>query len=48
MPAYRKISDNIQKVILKNPRSATDSITWINISNAQKDEIEYLRKKYKF
>lgn len=46
MPRYRKISNNIHE--LKITKSTQKTLTWINIVNAGKDEIEYLRKNYKF
>ncbi len=34
--------------MLDNPKTRRDKLVWININNAGKKEIEYLRKKYKF
>jgi len=48
MSKYKKISKNLQQVLLDNPETHRESLTWININNAGKKEIEYLRKKYKF
>ena len=48
MPKYKKISKNIQQVIIDNPITPVEKLTWINVSNAGKEEIEYLRKKYNF
>ncbi|MFA6306860.1 MAG: CorA family divalent cation transporter [Patescibacteria group bacterium] len=47
MPKFKKISKNIQQVTIANPQK-THSIDWININNAGKAEIEFLRKKYNF
>ena len=47
MPKFKKISKNIQQATITNPQK-TNSIDWINIHNAGKAEIEYLRKKYNF
>lgn len=46
MPQYKKISKNIHKLIIT--KSANKQLTWINIIDAGKNEIEYLRKNYKF
>lgn len=45
---YKKISKNIQQAIIDNPKTPEEKLTWINISNAGKKEIEYLRKKFDF
>lgn len=47
MPNYKKISKNIQQVIINNPRKKL-AVDWLNINNAGAEEIEYLRKKYNF
>lgn len=44
---FKKISKNIQQVAIANPQK-TNYIDWVNINNAGKAEIEYLRKKYNF
>lgn len=43
-----KFSRNIQIVEIDNPRTANKKITWINVANAGKREIEYLRKRFNF
>lgn len=48
MGTYTKISKNIQQILVDNPRTPNKKITWINISNPRKPEIEYLRKKFGF
>ena len=48
MPKYQKISNKIQIVTLDNPKTHKEKLKWININNAGKTEIEYLRKKYNF
>lgn len=48
MYKYSKISENIQKITIDNPKTANDELIWLNIVNAGKKEIEYLRKKYGF
>lgn len=47
MSNFKKISKNAFSVIIDNPQKNND-INWININNAGKTEIEYLRKKYNF
>lgn len=47
MPNYRRISDQIEELIIDNPRTAPQ-LKWISITNVGKNEIAYLRKKYKF
>jgi len=47
MPNYKKVSDRIEELIIDNPRTAP-SLKWVNIINAGREEIEYLRKNYKF
>ncbi|MFH1255499.1 MAG: magnesium transporter CorA family protein [bacterium] len=47
MPNFKKISKNIQQISIANPRK-NNYIDWININNAGKAEIEFLRKKYNF
>jgi len=48
MSNYKKISPNIESIIVDNPKEPGESITWININNAGKKEIEFLRKEYSF
>ena len=48
MANFKIISKNIQEITVNNPRKSKGKLNWINITNAGKDEIEYLRKKYKF
>jgi len=47
MPNYKKISKNIQRLTISNPRTA-NQIDWLNVNSAGKTEIEYLRKKFNF
>ncbi|MCG2697854.1 magnesium transporter CorA family protein [Candidatus Parcubacteria bacterium] len=47
MPKYNKISDTIQQITIDNP-DTKDKLIWLNIRNAGKKEIEYLRKNYSF
>ncbi len=48
MSTYKKISKNIEEIIIDNPQTAREPLRWINIINAGKKELEYLRKKYNF
>lgn len=48
MHKYTKISNNIQQIIIDNPKTDKQKLYWIDISNAGKTEIEFLRKKFKF
>lgn len=48
MYKYLKISKNIQQITIDNPKTEKQKLYWIDISNAGKNEIEFLRKKYKF
>jgi magnesium transporter len=47
MDHYKKISDRIEELRIDNPRSTSD-LKWVNIVNAGKNEINYLRKNYHF
>ncbi len=47
MSAYQKITKKLVKVTIRNPKTNT-SLDWINGTNAGKEEIEYLRKNFKF
>lgn len=48
MPHYKKISDRIESLKIDNPRNQNAGVFWINIANAGKAEINYLRKNYNF
>ncbi len=47
MSNYKRISDRIEELIIDNPRTAP-ALKWVNIINSGKNEIDYLRKNYKF
>ncbi len=47
MANYKKVSDNVVELVINNPKT-TQQLLWINIINAGKREISYLRKNYKF
>jgi len=47
MANYEKISSKIEKVVIDNPATA-NLLEWINIIDAGKKEIAYLRKLYDF
>lgn len=48
MAGYKKVSKNIQQIIIDNPRTENTALTWINICDAGASEMEYLRKNYNF
>lgn len=48
MPKYKKISNNIEELTIDNPKTANKKLVWLNLINAGRREIEYLRKKYNF
>ncbi|QQG52823.1 MAG: magnesium transporter CorA family protein [Candidatus Falkowbacteria bacterium] len=48
MPHYKKISDRIEELKIDNPRNENSGLRWLNIVNASKQEINYLRKNYNF
>lgn len=48
MPHYKKIADRIESLKIDNPRNQNAGVFWINIANAGKAEINYLRKHYNF
>lgn len=43
----QKISNNIYEIDIRRPKSKTD-LKWVNIINAGKAEIQYLKKNYEF
>jgi len=47
MSNFKKITKNIQQVVIDNPKK-NSQLTWVNINNAGKAEIEFLRKEYNF
>ena len=47
MANYKKITDRIEELTIDNPRTSP-SLKWVNIVNAGKNEITYLRKNYNF
>lgn len=47
MSSYKKISPKIEEIKIDNPKTP-NAIKWVNIVNAGKSEIDYLRKNYKF
>ncbi|MFA6417101.1 MAG: magnesium transporter CorA family protein [Patescibacteria group bacterium] len=48
MSNYKKISDRIDELKIDNPRNENSGLRWLNIVNAGKQEINYLRKNYNF
>lgn len=47
MSNYKKVSDRIEELTLSNPKTDR-ALKWVNITNAGKNEVNYLRKRYKF
>lgn len=47
MANYKKITDRIEVLKIDNPKTAFE-LKWVNIINAGKNEIDYLRKNYNF
>lgn len=47
MANYKRISERVEELKIDNPKTAP-SLKWINIINAGKNEIDYLRKNYNF
>lgn len=47
MSNYKKISDRIEELKIDNPKTP-QTLKWLNIINAGKNEIDYLRKNYDF
>lgn len=47
MTNYKKISDRIEELMIDNPKTAP-RLKWLNIINAGKSEIDYLRRNYNF
>lgn len=48
MNFFKKISDRIEVLKIDNPRNQGSGVSWVNIANAGKNEINYLRKNYSF
>lgn len=47
MANYKKITDRIEELIINNPKTP-EQLKWVNIINAGKNEIDYLRKNFNF
>jgi|AntRauTorcE11897_2_1112592.scaffolds.fasta_scaffold28884_2 magnesium transporter len=48
MSKHQKISNKIEKITINNPKDESKKVSWYNIVNAGKKELEYLRKKFNF
>ncbi|HKK54443.1 MAG TPA: magnesium transporter CorA family protein [Patescibacteria group bacterium] len=48
MSKYQKISNKIEKISFDNPNNEIEKVSWYNIRDASKKELEYLRKKFNF
>jgi len=47
MSNYKKVASNIQQITITNP-TTTNQVVWLNVINAGKKELDYLRKKFDF
>ncbi|MFA5109532.1 MAG: magnesium transporter CorA family protein [Patescibacteria group bacterium] len=47
MNNYKRISDRVEELIIDNPKTDI-KLKWVNIINAGKNEIDYLRRNYNF
>jgi len=47
MIQHKKISANIEQLLIKDPKRSRQ-LRWVNITNAGKKEIDYLRKNFRF
>lgn len=45
---FKQLTPKISQLEIDNPKTKNDKVKWINVTNAGKDEVEYLRKKFKF
>lgn len=48
MSIYKKIAKNINELRIDNPLTKGGTIKWLNITDAGKKEIQYLRQRYNF
>jgi|SRR3989339_17798 len=48
MQTIKKISNKISEITINNPAKPEEKSFWININNAGKDELDWLRKKFNF
>lgn len=48
LSSYKKISGNIHRVVISNDDNPHSDVTWFNINNPGKKEIQYLRKHFEF
>jgi magnesium transporter len=48
MSKYNRITKNIEELLIDNPKTKRAKISWTNINNPGKEELDYLRKKYGF
>lgn len=47
MANYKRITDRVEELLIDNPKTAP-VLKWVNIINAGKNEIDYLRRNYSF
>lgn len=48
MSKYEKISNKVEKINIDNPNNDIEKVSWYNITDASKKELEYLRKNFGF
>jgi magnesium transporter len=48
MSNYKRISERIEELKIDNPRNETSALRWVNVINAGKAEINYLRQNFNF
>ena len=48
MAKFTRVSKNIKEIVIDNRATPGGEITWVDVSDAGRKEIEYLRKKYNF
>jgi len=48
MVKFNKISKNIKEILIDNETSPGEKIKWLDVTNAGKKEMEYLRKEFDF
>lgn len=48
MKHYYKVSDRVEYIKIDNPRNENKGVRWVNLVNAGKTEINYLKKHFNF
>ena len=47
MANYKKISDKVEELTISNPKTER-VLKWLNVAEAGKNEVNYLRRRYNF